>query len=348
MVRTHEWLWSQALLLNIDTKTRLADRKRTMRLQSFGFDERALQGILFNSLDRLFPDDELILVMQSRNWQEEPDLMAVDKNGDLYVFELKAWEAHPSNLLQVLRYGQIFGSSKYEDLDAMYRRTTDPAQSLIAAHKAKFDVELDDSKFNNRQVFVVMTNGLDYRTREAVRYWRRTGLDVRPWVYRVYQGGSGEMLLEISPFRVTDNPYEDLAEGYYILNTNFRNSVDDHNDMLNNAKAAAYFDPWKYKIERLAKGDVIFLFHSGVGIVAVGEVDGKLKKAAYHGDPKDADEEYFMKLLKFQRVEQPVTARDIKQIAGRELVFMQTMFGLDAEAGKSLRHAILSKQSAPA
>jgi hypothetical protein len=283
--------------------------------------------------------------MQSRQWQEEPDLMAVDKSGNLYIFELKAWEAHSSNLLQVLRYGQIFGSSKYEDLDLLFKRATDSAQSLLHAHEAKFEVKLEDNKFNLRQVFVVMTNGLDYQTREAVRYWRRTGLDVRPWVYRVYQGGADEMLLEISPFRVTDNPYEDLAEGYYILNTNFRHSKEDHNDMLNNAKAAAYFDPWKYKIERLAKGDVVFLFHSGVGIVAVGEADGKLNKAAYHGDAKDTDEEYFMKLQRFQRVEPPLTARDIKRVAGREIVFMQTMFGLDAEAGKSLRSAATPKQT---
>ena len=51
--------------------------------------------------------------MQSRRWQEEPDLMAVDKNGYLYIFELKAWESHPSNLLQVLRYAQLYGPSKY-------------------------------------------------------------------------------------------------------------------------------------------------------------------------------------------------------------------------------------------
>ncbi len=47
------------MLLRIDTKTRYAEKKRTDRLQSFGLDERALQGILFKSLDRLFPDDEL-------------------------------------------------------------------------------------------------------------------------------------------------------------------------------------------------------------------------------------------------------------------------------------------------
>src|SRR5208282_54058 len=167
---------------------------------------------------------------------------------------------------QVLRYGQIFGSSKYADLDSLFKKAaTDPGQTLHEAHATQFEVELDDNQFNRRQVFVVLTNGLDSRTREAIQYWRGAGLDVRPWVYRVYQGAAGEMLLEISPFRVTDNPYEDLAEGYYVLNTNISHSIDDHNDMVNNAKAAAYFDPWKYKIERLSRGDVVFLFQNRVG-----------------------------------------------------------------------------------
>lgn len=286
--------------------------------------------------------------MQSRRWQEEPDLMAVDKRGDLYIFELKAWESHPSNLLQVLRYGQLFGSSKYADLDSLFKKATDPKQELVTAHAAKFELTLDKSHFNRHQVFVVLTNGLDYRTREAIQYWRGARLDVRPWVYRVYRGSADEMLLELSPFRVTDNPYEDLAEGYYILNTNSGNDETDHRDMLENRKAAAYFDPWKYKIERLSKGDVIFLYQNGVGIVAVGEADGALNKAAYHGEPENADEEYFRRLLNFYVANPPLTARDIKRLTGTQHVFMQTMFGLDAEAGKALRRAIDIQVQGPA
>jgi len=324
------------MLLNINTKTRYAEKRRTERLQSFGLDERALQDILFRSLDRLFSDDELILLMQSRSWQEEPDLMAVDKEGNLFIFELKAWESHSSNLLQVLRYGQIYGAMKYPELDAWFKKATDPSQSLKVTHKAKFGVELSDEDFNRKQVFVVMTNGLDYRTREAAQYWRSSGLDVRPWVYRVYAGGDDEMLLEMSPFRVLDNPYEDIAEGYYILNTNVSNTQQDHDDMLSHGKVAAYFDPWKFKIERLAKGDVVFLYQSGVGIVAFGEADGKLVKAAYQGNPAHPDEEYSMTLQRFQRVSPPLTAAEIKKVTGINHRFMSTMFGLDADSGKKI------------
>jgi len=325
------------MLLSINTKTRFTEKKRTARLQSFGLDERALQDILFRSLDRLFPDDELILLMQSRRWQEEPDLMAVDKKGDLYIFELKAWESQSENILQVLRYGQMYGPSKYDDLNEWYRKSTDLSQSLKITHAGKFGIELQEEEFNRRQVFVVMTNGLDYRTREAIQYWRACGVDVRPWVYRVYAGEHDDMLLEISPFRVKDNPYEDLAEGYYILNTNISNDEDDHNDMMSNGKAAAYFDPWKYKIERLLRGDVVFLYQSGAGIVALGEADGKLVKAAYHGNSEHSNEEYFMKLSHFQKISPPVPAAEIKSITGVNHRFMQTMFGLDSEGGKALR-----------
>jgi hypothetical protein len=325
------------MLLSIDTKTRFAEKIRTKRLQFFGLDERGLQDILFKSLDRLFPDDELVLLMQSRYWQEEPDLMAVDKNGDLYIFEIKAWESHSSNLLQVLRYGQIFGSSKYSNLDSWYKKSTDLAQSLMNTHASKFGVKLKEEDFNRKQVFVIITNGLDYRTREAIQYWRTCGLDVRPWVYRVYQGQGDEMLLEMSSFRVGDNPYEDLAEGYYILNTNISNSEEDHSEMLAKEKAAAYFDPWKLKIERLVKGDVVFLYQSGVGVVAIGEADGNLKKAPYQGNPEHEDEEYYVQLNHFKKVSPPLTAAEIKNITGIKHVFMSTIFGLDAEGGKDIR-----------
>ena len=329
------------MLLSINLETRHPEKKRSESLGTFGLDERALQDILFRSLDRLFPEDELVLLMQSRHWREEPDLMAIDKAGSLYIFELKIWEAQSENLLQVLRYGQLFGASQYDDLNRLYERIRDENQTLEDAHKSKFGGEIRKEDFNRKQVFVVMTNGLDYRTREAIQYWRRSGLDIRPWVYRVYQGLSKEMLLEISAFRVEDNPYEDIAEGYYILNTNFQDGSDttDHDDMLANAKAAAYYKPWKFRIESLQKGDFVFLYQSGSGIVAVGKADGKLQRKPYHGNLDDGEEgvaEYSMNLVSFQRVSPPLQASEIKTITGVNYVFMQTMFGIGEDSGRTL------------
>lgn len=331
------------MLLKVDLKTKLAERIRGVSLKSFGLDERAFQDILYRSLDKLIPDDELLLLMQSRQWQEEPDLMAIDKEGKLYIFELKAWESRSENILQVLRYGQIFGSYKYEDLNRLYRKFENEGKSLKEAYLSVFGQELDDGKFNNTQVFVVMTNGIDFKTREAIQYWREQLLDVRPWVYRVYQCTNSEIQLEISTFTSTDNPYEDISEGYQILNTNIRNSPDDHESMLKETIAAAYFSPWKHKIESLGKGDIVFLYQSGVGIVAVGKASGKLQIRNYHKEQKHVDEEYFMKLNQFHLLGSPMSASEIKGITGVNHRFMGTMFGIDSESGKKLYKEALSR-----
>lgn|SRR2546425_2610621 len=324
------------MLLSIDPKEKTGERLRGTALKEFGLDERGFQEILFHSLDRLLPDDELLVIFQSRRGPEEPDLMAVDAEGNLYIFELKLWESKPHNLLQVFRYGQIFGSHTYEDLNRLFQRARKAEASLADAHRRKFEKQVPEEQFNRDQVFVVMTNGIDTKTREAIKYWRSRKLEVRPWIYRVYKlDSSMRMTVEIAPFRVEDNPYEDSDGGYFILNTNYNNDPDDHDDMMKNRKAAAYSDPWKYKIEQIGKGDIVFLYKSRIGIVAYGTGSGKVDKSA-HREDGGPDDQYSMQLDKFHEVKPPIPAAEIKEITGNNYVFMGTMFGMDRESGKKL------------
>jgi len=321
---------------------------QTRTLKSFRLDERKLQNVLFHSLSNLVPDTELLVLMQSTYGKEEPDLMAIDKNGDLFIFELKAWESESENLLQVLRYGQLFGGKPYKELDDLFKKRTAASQSLKIAHKAKFDIELLEEEFNRKQIFVLITNGMDWRTREAVQYWKKCGLDVRPWIYRVFNGYTAdEMLLEITPFRVDDDPYEDISSGFYLLNTNYGTNPEDQEEMLAEHKAAAFFDPWKFQITRLKRGDRVFLYQNGKGIVAYGEADGKLLKSPYHDDT-DAEDTYSMRLNQFKRVTPPLTAAEIKKIKGSSHPFLQTMSALDNESGEKIIKEIAAREFAPA
>ncbi len=324
------------MLLSINLENSSAERIRGYSLSEFGIDERKFQHILFKSLDRLVSDNELLLLMESRRGPEEPDLMALDKNGNLYIFELKAVGSNSENLLQVLRYGQLFGGYKYEELARLYKKHQRGENSLAEDHQKIFDVELKEEDFNRKQIFVIMTNGIDFKTREAIKYWRSTGLDVRAWVYRAYKDEQEKMLLEITSFSVEDNPFEDLSEGYYILNTNYNNDPKDHEDMLNNKKAAAYFEPWKFKMERLSKGDAVFLYQSKVGIIAYGNASDKLTKASYQGKKEYEYEEYSRKLNNFRILKEPISASEVKEITGTNYIFMQTMFGIDQDDAKKI------------
>ena len=134
--------------------------------------------------------------------------------------------------------------------------------------------------------------------------------------------------------RNPDNETEEEPNGarFFILNTNKANDPDTHHDMLNNGTAAAFLDPWKFKIERLKKGDVVFLYESGVGIVATGIASGNVEKLEYEGKP---EEQYRQKLNKFRRVK-PINARDIKKVVGENLIFLQTLFKIPAAYGNKI------------
>lgn len=246
------------MLFKLETRKENIEIVERVYLKDFGWDERKLQKLLFDNLDRVLREDELLLIMQSRLWQEEPDLMAINEKGDLYIFELKAWESHSSNILQVLRYGQIYGQYDYERLNNLFSHFSN--ESLIEAHRRRFPgVNIPESDFNRKQHYIVLTNGIDVKTREGILYWLKQGLDIKGWIYRIYKTTSGELYLEFNTYKTVDDPFEDIEEGYFILNTNYSNDPADDKDMIVNKKAAAYYDPWKKSITRMQK-EIKFFF----------------------------------------------------------------------------------------
>lgn len=110
--------------------------------------------------------------------------------------------------------------------------------------------------------------------------------------------------------------------GFYILNTNKRHSLEDQEWMLKEGVAGAFYDPWKYNIDRIKKGDVVFLYENGVGIVAYGRGTGEVLYDYYGDDP---EETHYQKLDGFQVLRKPLSAPEIRKILGRNVVFLRTM-----------------------
>jgi hypothetical protein len=128
---------------------------------------------------------------------------------------------------------------------------------------------------------------------------------------------------------------EDPTSGtrFFILNTNKGNDVESHLDMVTNGVAAAFCDPWKYQIERLKEGSVVFLYENGTGIVGTGIAPGEVEKVEYHGVSEDA---YRKKLVGYRRVK-PLDAREIKKVVGGNLIFLRTLFKVPTEYGQRIQ-----------
>jgi len=86
---------------------------------------------------------------------------------------------------------------------------------------------------------------------------------------------------------------------------------------------------------RIKKGDKIFLYRNKEGIIARGVAKSNYKKKDYHDDPQYKNEEYYVPLTKFQKLENPITHADIVEITGVYRRFT-TCISIDEESWRLL------------
>ncbi|MCG3472224.1 hypothetical protein L7750_18115 [Xenorhabdus bovienii] len=118
-----------------------------------------------------------------------------------------------------------------------------------------------------------------------------------------------------------DNP----TKTYFLLNTNKANSAKDHQFMIENGFAAAFEEGYIQKIEKIHEGDTVFLYESGVGIVAYGSATGKVLKTDHLGVK---DKTYYQKLDGFHVLDKPLPAKKICTLLKRRIPFVQTLIRL--------------------
>jgi len=332
------------MLYQLNTKDNKDQYQKVKRvtLAELGWKESDLQDLLSRNLYDMVLSSDLMTIFNERPMQAEPDILALDEKGDLYIFELKRWSGNPENILQVLRYGQLFGNSDYNELNAMYKKFLKQPQAddsfLLGAHKKYFALEegndLHPSDFNRKQHFLVVVNGLDQKTVEAILYWKKSGLSIDAIVYWVFSIGS-EFFIEFNMFSPTENILE-YETGYYVVNTNSKNDRHCTDEMLQEHKAAAHYPGWREKIQKLQKGDTVFLYQNGTGIIAYGTADGKLQKMEYDGYP---EHEYSMHLEDFIVLNEPINAARMKAITMQGFPFRHTVFSISEEAAKAFKAA---------
>lgn len=124
-----------------------------------------------------------------------------------------------------------------------------------------------------------------------------------------------------SKFNFSETTYPNC----YVVNTNIVNEKDDDNFMIKNGFAATFEEGYTTKMYQIKKGDLVFLYRSGEGIVAHGIGSGQVLKKDHNGVP---DKTYYQKLSDFVRYDKPLTPSEIQRRLGRNVVFMHTLFSI--------------------
>ena len=264
----------------------------------FGLHEEHIENFLKSRLSEIVSEEHLMLIGQERKGQEEADLLALDKEGTMYIFELKRWESNSENILQVMRYGQIFGRDTYEELQDLARRQQqlDHDLSLNESHRRHFDLDkpIKNSKFNLKQQFVLVTNGVDADTISAVDYWSGMGVEISCSPYRLYEI-DGKPFIQFDTFNPDGDVLLETNTPHFIVNTNSSYMDTAWQDMLGDrreGKASAWGDR-KWAICNIPQKSIVYLYHTGVGVIAKGMTTDSYQMTDYE---QYVDNEYYVPL----------------------------------------------------
>lgn len=294
--------------------------------------EKDLEEIISKNLvDYLFQEARLLPIFQERQWQEEGDMYAIDPNGDLVIFELKRKTAQRSAVNQLLRYSEKAGKWKYKKLNDMYKDYVKGKegevkypQSLQERHQEAHGLQepLQPHEFNRQQKLRIVGNAADEDLIETVDYWKRQGLSIDYVPYRLYDLDSDLYFEFFSlPYDRHRNPGE--VKGV-LFDTNASWDEDAIWEMMEKKRVAAYGDA-KKNAKHVEKGDYVFFYHKGKGIIAAGKVNSRLKK-----DPENEewyrDVEFKTKVPKrSEGVKSYMSPSDVIEATGQTFFWARTI-----------------------
>ena len=295
--------------------------------------EKELEDLLAQNLwDVLFESSQLMPIFQERAWQPEADIYALNEQGDMVIFELKRAHADGGAVHQALRYCEKAGHYSYEKLEGMLQtyRKSQPV-NLQLEHQIGFDLEhqLDRTAFNKHQHLIIVGSAGDAGLIRNVEYWKSKGISISFIPYRVYQIGKEHFFEFFSlPYDQHSNPAQ--MKGV-IFDTNLSYDEDGIWYMCEGSRVAA-FGGIKGIVHSFIKGDIVFLYHKGQGIVAAGEIKGDVKE--------DEDWDALYRDLKWLTTK-PKQGDTVKALSAAEI---KTVMGFNFWWAKTMKPPFLNKE----
>lgn len=317
----------------------------TTTLSAQHWQEKDLENYLFKHLPSLIGGD-LMVIGQSAPYQETVDLVALDREGDLWLFELKKVQGTSENLLQVLRYSQLFAQSSFDDLDRIFRIFKPAAPHSLAVAFCEhfgFDTQLAATwgdRLGKRHHLVVVTDGTDDDSFSAINHWQKHGLDIQAWPYRVYSGDKISFRLDLPELVVSGRRVSRKPAGVFMVNTSRKGQKGSSNEkfMLEKQCALVTADPWIWKIHNIPTGSQVLLYANQVGVVAMGIATSERRMETLNGEIA-----HYVRLRDFTKLRTALTTQEIYKAAEKRYRF-QSVMELRGDAGQNVWDAACGKR----
>jgi len=291
---------------------------------SFGKIEKDLENLIANNMfDVLFEDSGLMPIFQERQRQKEADIYALNREGELIIFELKRSCAKKDAVQQALRYAQDAGQWGYSKLQDKYKKYSKDERKLTDAHQAVYDLEhaLLPNELNNKQHLIIIGSAADDNLIATVDYWKRQGISIDFLPYRIYEIGDRKYFeFFATPYDKHNNP--GIVKGV-LFDTNKSWDKDSIWYMMENHCVAA-FGAVRKCVERIYPGDIVFFSHKGVGLVAAAEVKNG-KTQAPNGDTLSRKVEFLTDVPQRNSVLRAMPFRKVTEITNKTFFWARTI-----------------------
>ena len=129
------------------------------------------------------------------------DLLAMDRDGNLVILELKRHQMPRDIVTQVLDYGSWVNTLRAEDIAPIFneyrkkRFPGEPSLSIDAAFCRHFNLKTMPEELNERHELVIVGSAFDADTERIVTYLSEThGIGINALFFRVFRDGDREYL----------------------------------------------------------------------------------------------------------------------------------------------------------
>jgi hypothetical protein len=161
--------------------------------------EETLETWLESNPDCILQDERVMLLGRqvSTNLDSTIDLLAVDRDGNVVVIELKRGRTPRDTIAQLLEYASFAASLTFEELEALheeYRPGENP--ELADYHREYFGLgDAEGVAFNKMQNLVIIAQSVSKQVRQTSLFLRERGLDVRCLEFKYFETSSGERIV---------------------------------------------------------------------------------------------------------------------------------------------------------
>lgn len=161
--------------------------------------ESILETWLENNPDKIIESGNLLIIGRqvTTNLGSFIDLLAVDRQGDLVVIELKRNRTPRETLAQALEYTSFGEKLGYEQLEDILRNYIgDEVANLAQYHREYFDLATDEAVvFNNDQRIVIVGQKITPEIRQTSTFLRNKGVRVTCLEFTFFKAEGGLRLL---------------------------------------------------------------------------------------------------------------------------------------------------------